>query len=87
MFPPMFRVGVLPSCLVKAYVVGSPPPVDQPRPKSIPPLKSKVREGGGAGGWGGAGAETAETAAAAARAAVMGETEAEAARAAAAAVI
>ena len=43
------------SFLVNAYVVGLPPPVDQPRPVAIPPLKSKIVVGGvgGVGGEGG----------------------------------
>ena len=53
----MLEDGVPPSFLVNAYgeVVGSPPPVDQPRPVVIPPLKSKVVVGsdGGSGGDGG----------------------------------
>jgi len=48
---------VLPSLLVKAYgeVVGSPPPVDQPRLAAMPLLKVKVVVGGDGGGDGGDG--------------------------------
>ena len=47
--------GVLASFLVNAYgeVVGSAPPVDQPKSRSMPPLKSKSNVGGGEGGGGG----------------------------------
>ena len=53
----MTEDGVPPSFLVNAYgeVVGSAPPVDQPKSRSMPPLKSKsnVVFGGGEGGGGG----------------------------------
>jgi len=50
---------VLPSFLVKAYgeVVGSPPPVDQPRLAAMPLLKSKNAVPGGGGGGDGDGGE------------------------------
>ena len=54
--------GVQPSRFVKAYVIGSPPPVDQPELASMPSSKSKsnfVFGGGkkGDGGDGGGGVE------------------------------
>ena len=52
----MLEDDVLPSLfMLKAYVAGTPPPVDQPRPAVMPLLKSKVVIGddGGGGGDGG----------------------------------
>ena len=57
----MLEDGVLPSLfMLKAYVAGTPPPVDQPRLAVMPPLKSKVvigDDGGGGGDDGGGGGD------------------------------